>query len=492
MSGLKNSIYVGSSNKGNRVEFSAKMANRHGLICGATGTGKTVTLQVLVENFSRLGVPVVVSDVKGDLSGLSTSGVLNEKIEKRLKKLNITDFDFSGCPTIFWDVFGEKGHRIRTTISEMGPLLLTQLLSLNDTQSGVLDILFRVSDEEGLLLLDLKDLREMLLWVGDNSSSLRNKYGNISTSSVGAIQRKLLSLEDRGGEFIFGEPALNIKDLMRKDLSGRGIVNIFDATKLIQDPQAYVTLLLWLLSELFEELEEVGDRELPKLVFFFDEAHLLFDKVSDVFIEKVERVVKLIRSKGVGVFFITQNPVDIPDSICSQLGNRFQHALRAFTPKEQKSVKVAANSFRANPDFNSYDAILELKIGEALVSTLDKEGSPGVVERTLISPPSSKLGPISEEKRNEVISYSPIGSIYEKDVDRESAYEVLVSRKEELKKEKSLEDKASTESNLKPKKEKRTSSRRQSTTEAFVKSMLRSVGSSIGRRIVRGILGSFR
>ena len=402
-----------------------QMANRHGLIAGATGTGKTVTLQLLAESFSAMGVPVFLSDVKGDLSGITQPGGQSPKVQERLKQLKIDSYTPSGCPVTFWDVFGEKGHPVRATISEMGPLLLARLLQLNDTQAGVLNIVFRVADEDGLLLLDLKDLRAMLQHVGDNAAEFTTRYGNISPASIGAIQRGLLTLETQGGDNYFAEPALNLDDLIQTDSNGRGVVNILAADKLMQSPQVYATLLLWLLSELFERLPEVGDVQKPKLVFFFDEAHLLFNDIPGPLLEKIEQVVRLIRSKGVGVYFITQNPRDIPDNVLGQLGNRVQHALRAFTPRDQKAVQTAADTFRANPKLNTAQAIMELGVGEALISCLDENGQPQIVERAFIVPPRSQIGPISPQQRQQLMTNSLVAGVYDKVIDRESAYEKL-------------------------------------------------------------------
>ncbi len=375
------------------------MANRHGLVAGATGTGKTVTLQVMAEGFSRIGVPVFAADVKGDLSGISQPGKENPKIAERVKKLKLENFAFEGCPVTFWDVFGEQGHPIRATVSEMGPLLFSRLLNLNDTQSGVLSLVFKIADESGLLLLDLKDLQAMLQYVGERAKEFQTQYGNISAASIGAIQRGLVTLGQEGGDKFFGEPALNLDDLMQTDSNGHGVVNILAADKLIRSPRVYATLLLWMLTELYERLPEVGDPEKPKLVFFFDEAHLLFADLPPIVGEKVTQIVRLIRSKGVGVYFVTQNPIDVPDEVLGQLGNRVQHALRAFTPRDQKAVKAAAQTFRSNPKIDVEKTIGELEVGEALVSFLDEKGTPGMVERSLICPPRGQIGPITPEQR---------------------------------------------------------------------------------------------
>ncbi|GIW33030.1 helicase HerA-like domain-containing protein [Meiothermus sp.] len=404
-----------------------RMANRHGLIAGATGTGKTVSLRVLAEQFSRMGVPVFMADVKGDLSGLCKPGGENPKVAERVQKLGLADFKYEACPVVFWDVFGEQGHPVRATVSEMGPLLLARLLGLNDTQSGVLTLAFKIADDNGLLLLDLKDLRAMLQFVGDNAEKFKTEYGNISAASIGAIQRGLLALEEQGGDRFFGEPALKLEDLLQTQ-DGRGVINILAADQLMQSPKLYSTFLLWMLSELYERLPEVGDPDKPRLVFFFDEAHLLFDEAPKALRDKIEQVVRLIRSKGVGVYFVSQNPLDIPDEVLGQLGNRVQHALRAYTPRDQKAVKAAAQTFRPNPKLDVATVILEMGVGEALVSTLDEKGIPSVVERALIYPPRTQLPPLSPEERQQVIRQSPVYGHYEKALDRESAYEILKAR----------------------------------------------------------------
>ncbi|MBI1384037.1 MAG: DUF853 family protein [Rhizobiales bacterium] len=423
-------IYLGTSIKPEYL--SLKLANRHGLITGATGTGKTVTLQILAEGFSNHGVPVFCADVKGDLSGVAMPGVSKDFLEKRAKKIGLEEYAYEACPTVFWDLFGEQGHPIRATVEEMGPLLLSRLLDLNETQEGVLNIGFRIADEEGLPLLDLKDLRALLVNIGERSKDLSLEYGNISTASVGAIQRRLLVIEEEGAFNFFGEPALDIRDFMRTTRDGRGMVNVLAADKLMQSPRLYATFLLWLLTELFEELPEVGDPEKPRLVFFFDEAHLLFSEAPKALLLKVEQVVRLIRSKGVGVYFVTQNPLDVPDTVSSQLGNRVQHALRAFSPREQKAVKAAASTFRPNPELDTERVIMELGVGEALVSTLENKGTPSIVQRTLIRPPSSRLGPVTAEERKSIIQQSPVLGQYDKSVDRESAYEILQRRTTEI------------------------------------------------------------
>ena len=459
------------------------MANRHGLIAGATGTGKTVTLRVLAEQFSKIGVPIFMADVKGDLSGLPFPGGENPKVVERVSKLGLKDFSYENYPVTFWDVFGEQGHPVRTTISEMGPLLLSRILNLNEIQSGVLTLVFKIADDNGLLLLDLKDLRAMAQFVGDNAEQFKTQYGNISAASIGAIQRNLLSLEEQGGSKFFGEPALNIQDFIQTDSNGKGMINILTADKLMQSPRVYATLLLWLLSELFEQLPEVGDPQKPNLIFFFDEAHLLFDDAPKALVEKIEQVVRLIRSKGVGVYFVTQNPLDLPETVLGQLGNRVQHALRAFTPKDQKNVKSAAETFRPNPKLNVVKAITELAVGEALISTLDDKGSPTMVERALVCPPHSRLSPLTPEERSQFIRDSVLYGHYEKTVDRESAYEKLKQgqsrcrwglHEETVQKRRATEPKSQTEQLL----------------GAAVKSAAHAIGSQLGRQIIRGVLGS--
>ncbi len=421
-------ILIGKSTKYETLTL--KLANRHGLVTGATGTGKTVTLQVMAEGFSNAGVPVFAADIKGDLAGLSQRGEGKDAFLKRARDIGVT-YTPDQFPTVFWDLFGEQGHPIRATISEMGPLLLARLLDLNDTQEGVLNIAFRLADEQGLLLLDLKDLRALLAYVSENAKALTAQYGNVAAQSIGAVQRQLLVLENQKADRFFGEPALDIRDLMRTDQKGRGAVNILAADKLMENPRLYATFLLWLLSELFEEMPEVGDLEKPKLVFFFDEAHLLFKDAPKGLVDTVERVVRLIRSKGVGVYFVTQNPLDVPDAVLAQLGNRVQHALRAFTPRDQKAVKAAAETFRQNPRLNTAKAITELGVGEALVSTLEGKGTPSMVERTLIAPPSGRVGPITEAERQAIVRASPVTGKYDTTIDRDSAFEMLMRKKAE-------------------------------------------------------------
>ncbi|MGQ9919814.1 MAG: helicase HerA-like domain-containing protein [Desulfobacca sp.] len=457
-----------------------KMANRHGLIAGATGTGKTVTLRVLAEAFSRIGVPVFLADIKGDLSGLCQPGGDHPKVVARVKTLGLADFPFQGYPVTFWDVYGRQGHPVRTTISEMGPLLLSRLLNLNDTQSGVLTLVFKLADDHGLLLLDLKDLRAMLQYVGDNADQLRTQYGNVSAASIGAIQRQLLALEQESGEAFFGEPALNLADLLQTSADGRGMVNILTADRLIHAPKVYATLLLWLLSELFEALPEVGDPAKPTGIFFFDEAHLLFNDAPKALLDKIEQVVRLIRSKGIGVYFVTQNPLDLPETVLGQLGHRVQHALRAFTPKEQKAVRAAAETFRPNPRLNVVQAITELGVGEALVSVLDPKGSPTPVARAWILPPQSRLTPLTPAEQQQVIRSSLIFGHYEKSIDRQSAYEVLQSRA------------ASSQASAgpTPRSRGRAAPAREHILTSLAKSAARSIGTQIGREISRGVLGT--
>ena len=486
------------------ISLLPKMANRHGLIAGATGTGKTVTLQTLAEGFSKRGVPVFMADVKGDLAGMSQPGGNHPKIAERAKELGIADFKGEASPVVFWDIFGENGHPVRTTVSEMGPLLLGRLLDLNDTQTGVLNIIFKIADDNGLLLLDLKDLRSMVQHVAENAKDFKTQYGNVSAASAGAIQRNLLALESQGGDKFFGEPALDLDDLIQTDAGGRGVVNILAAEKLMQQsPKVYATFLLWLLSELFEQLPEVGDPEKPKLVFFFDEAHLLFADIEKALAEKIEQVVRLIRSKGVGVYFISQNPLDIPDIVLGQLGNRVQHALRAFTPRDQKAVQAAAETFRQNPKINVQTVLTELGVGEALVSMLDADGKPGVVERAKVAPPRSQVGPITADQRKQVISSSMLAGHYEKMVDRESAYERLRAAAAQ-KMAQAGAGAPATQQASQPTSAPGTGSifgkmfeptigprggRYDSLATTVVKSAARSVGSQLGGQIVRGVLG---
>ena len=462
--------------------------NRHGLITGATGTGKTVTLQVLAEGFSQIGVPVFLADVKGDLAGLSQPITPHPKIDERLETIGIDEFTPTAWPVVFWDLFGKSGHPVRTTISEMGPLLLSALLELNDTQEGIMHIAFRIADEQGLLLLDLEDLRALLRFVADKAKLFSKQYGNISSASVAAIQRRLLVLDEQGAEHFFGEPALELADIQRVDFSGKGVINVLAADKLIHKPRLYATFLLWLLSELFEELPEVGDPEKPRMVFFFDEAHLLFTNAPRALLEKVEQVVRLIRSKGVGVFFVTQNPLDVPDTVLGQLGNRFQHAMRAYTPREQKAIRVAAQTFRSNPNLDTEKAFTQMGVGEALVSTLQPKGIPSMVDRTLIRPPTSRIGPVTDQERQDVRSRSPVGSRYDETLDLESAAEMLQERAEKAARKAQQAEATAEKEQSKTHPAKRRSTR-QSPTEAAVKSFLRSMSTTLGREIMRGILG---
>ncbi|WP_428409234.1 helicase HerA-like domain-containing protein [Hyphococcus sp.] len=483
---MQSSVFLGKSDKPEAL--SLKYANRHGLISGATGTGKTVTLQIIAEGLSAAGVPVFVADVKGDLSGLAEPVEIKDFLTERAQKIGLDPYEAKRFPICFWDLFGEQGHPVRATVSEMGPLLLARLLDLNETQEGVLTLAFRLADDEGLLLLDLKDLRALLVDVAERAKELSAEYGHVSRASVGAIQRRLLTLEEQGAEQFFGEPALDLMDFLRTDDEGAGIVNILAADKLMQTPKLYATFLLWLLSELFEELPEIGDPEKPKLVFLFDEAHLLFDEAPKALLEKVEQVVRLIRSKGVGVFFVTQNPLDVPDSVSSQLGNRVQHALRAFTPREQRVIKAAADTFRPNPAFSTLEVITQLGIGEALVSTLEAKGAPGVVQRTLIRPPSSRMGPLSDAERKNVLRYSDMADKYDKEIDRESAYEVLRDRAEKLAEQEAKAREKEEKQKSSGRKTKRRRSNRQTVSEAAFKTAAR----TLARELVRGVLGSLK
>jgi DNA helicase HerA-like ATPase len=474
------------------VSILPRMANRHGLVAGATGTGKTVTLQRLAESFSRIGVPVFLADVKGDLAGLSQDGGSSATVAKRVAEMDLEteeDFVYASCPVTFWDILGDQGHPVRTTLTEMGPLMLARLMRLNEVQEGVLNIVFRLADDNGWLLLDLRDLRALLAHVADNAGALRTDYGNVSKASVGAIRRRLLTLEEQGAERLFGEPALDLADLMQTDEEGRGYINVLAADKLIHTPSLYSTFLLWLLSELFEQLPEMGDSEKPRLVFFFDEAHLLFDRAPRVLLDKVEQVVRLIRSKGVGIYFVTQSPTDVPEDVLGQLGNRVQHALRAFTPKDQKAVRVAAQTFRPNRALDTEQAITELGVGEALVSTLDEKGTPSVVERVLVAPPGSKLGPIDPAERAALMRGSLVKGIYDEAVDRVSAYEILQKRAQEAAEEAERAAAVAAARTAEAKPRSRASSR-QTPVEAFVSSAARSIGTQIGRSLMRGILGS--
>ena len=508
---MAETIFIGGGGDGyaSPQNMLLKYANRHGLVAGATGTGKTVTLQIMAESFAAEGVPVFLSDVKGDLSGLARAGSetfkLHDAFTSRAGTIGFADYRYEAFPVTFWDLFGQQGHPIRTTVSEMGPLLLSRLLELTDAQEGVLNIAVRVADEEGMPLLDLRDLQAMLVWLGENRGELSLRYGNISTASIGAIQRQLLVLENQGGTQFFGEPALELTDIMRTDPDGRGRINILAADKLMSAPRLYATSLLWLLSELFEELPEVGDPDKPRLVFFFDEAHLLFDDAPKALVDKVEQVARLIRSKGVGVYFVTQNPADVPEDILGQLGNRIQHALRAFTAKDRKQLKQAAETYRDNPRFSTEEAIREVGVGEAVTSMLERKGAPGVVERTLIRPPSSQLGPISASERQDVINGSPIAGKYETVKDRESAYEMLRGKAEQAARE--AEEAERLEAEAKEAEREFKAGRRyeservgkstsRSTTrstggfgDALTKMVVKELKGTTGRRIVRGILG---
>ncbi len=493
---MNNSIFIGADTDGKRQELLFKLANRHGLIAGATGTGKTVTLQILTEGFSKAGIPVFAADVKGDLSGLSqagsTSHKLHDKLLARADKIGLETYSYAAMPTIFWDLYGKQGHPIRTTISDMGPTLLARLMELNETQEGILIIAFELADDQDMLLLDMKDLRALLNHISDNKDAISRAYGNVTSQSVGAIMRSLLKLERAGADEFFGEPALKLSDLMRVNDDGRGQVSILAADKLINSPALYSTFLLWLLSELFEELPEIGNPDKPKMVFFFDEAHLLFQDAPKALVQKIEQVARLIRSKGVGVYFVTQNPADIPDSVLGQLGNRIQHALRAYTPKEQKSVRAAASSFRENPAFDTEQVISDLGVGEALVSLLDAKGIPSIVGRTLIRPPASRLGPATKTERKAIIADSPVGGIYDDAIDRESAYEILEDRTSQDK-TKDIKAQTSKAKEKKAAKSKSSSRKKKSAKDTILyeaKLVGRQIVRSQGRAILRGLLGS--
>jgi DNA double-strand break repair helicase HerA and related ATPase len=504
-------IFIGGGGKDYAVaqDLKLKYANRHGLITGATGTGKTVTLQILAESFSARGVPVFLADVKGDLSGLARAGSpdfkLHEAFTSRATTIGFDDYAYDSFPVTFWDLFGEQGHPVRTTVAEMGPLLISRLLELTEAQEGVINIAFRMADEQGLPLLDMKDLQAMLVWLGQNAKGIALRYGNISSASIGVIQRRLLVLENQGGVQFFGEPALKLSDLMLNGADGRGQINVLAADKLMASPRLYATFLLWLLSELFETLPEVGDPDKPKLVFFFDEAHLLFEDAPKALIDKVEQVARLIRSKGVSVWFITQNPADMPEDILGQMGNRIQHALRAFTPRDQRALRAAAETFRPNPGFDTADAIRDVGVGEALVSTLQKKGVPSMVERVLIRPPSSQLGPITLAERKATMAGSPVAGIYDTTVDRESAFEALSRRAEEAAKAAAKAEQDAQEQPMMAReysaarrfsgsRVSRSTSKRgrgDSVGQAFAKSFARSLGTRSGKALVRGILGGF-
>ncbi|MEQ1142881.1 helicase HerA-like domain-containing protein [Acinetobacter soli] len=505
-------IAKNSRDPSQEIVLHSEFANRHGLIAGATGTGKTVTLKVLAENFSRIGVPVFLADAKGDVSSIAKAGCSNPKFEQRLQLLGLDQIPFAASPTVFWDVFGQHGHPIRTTISEIGPLLLAQMLNLNDTQEGVLSAVFRIADDQGLLLIDFKDLKAMLSYVSDNAADLKAEYGNLSPASIGAIQRNLLALGDQGAEQFFGEPSLNILDFIQTDTQGHGYINLLAADQLMNSPKLYATFLLWMLSELFEQLPEVGDADKPKLVFFFDEAHLLFDNASPALQQKIEQVVRLIRSKGVGIYFITQNPLDLPESVLGQLGNRVQHALRAFTPKDQKAVKTAADTFRANPDFKVDQAITELAVGEALISCLDEQGTPQIVQRGWVMPPYSSFSPLSDEERQALMAQSLVAGVYEKMVDRDSAYEMLQQKVSDRLKQEQAQAEAAQQAKQQEalakqqaKEQERLAREQQKADEkaqrdrdkltqdvlgTFAKSAARTLGGPTGQKLVRGLLGS--
>jgi uncharacterized protein len=478
-------ILVGMTDDNKKESLALAMANRHGLIAGATGTGKTVTLQTIAEQFSRAGVCVVAADVKGDLSGIAAPGLDNPKIRKLRKEFGENSDVGQACPTIFWDIYSQNGQPLRATISEMGPLLLGRILNVNDAQQGIINAAFSVADDDGLLLLDLKDFRALINWMDENADSLRGKYGNISKSSIGAIQRGLALMQEAGGDNFFGEPALKLEDLMQKDATGKGYISIIDATKLINDPKLYSTFLLWLLSELFEQLPELGDIDKPKLVFFFDEAHLLFSSSPQILLDKLEQTVRLIRSKGVGVYFVTQSPLDITESILGQLGNRIQHSLRAFTPKDQKAVKTAAQTFRQNPDLDTAKIITELGVGEALVSFLDDKGTPSTVEKVRVIPPISRIGAITTQERDAIIKKSPSYSAYQHQVDRQSAYEIITQKT--LQRQQNIPPSDEQVTQRVPKRQYKESS---STTQVLLKGTAKILNSRVGQQIVRGILGS--
>lgn len=513
-------LFVGASRNPddsiNKPEFlELKFGNRHGLVTGATGTGKTVTLQILAEGFAKAGVPVFCADIKGDLSGIAAKGEAKDFLLKRAEQIGLSPYEFEQFPVIFWDLFGEKGHRVRTTVAEMGPLLLARLMDASEPQEGVINIAFKIADQAGLPLLDLKDFTSLLNYMGENATELSSQFGLISKASVGSIQRALLVLEQQGAEHFFGEPALKISDIMRTSNNGYGQISVLAADKLMMNPRLYATFLLWLLSELFEELPEVGDPDKPKLVFFFDEAHLLFNDAPKVLTERVEQVVRLIRSKGVGVYFVTQNPLDVPETVLAQLGNRVQHALRAYTPREQKAVKTAADTFRPNPAFDCASAITNLGTGEALVSTLEGKGAPSIVERTLIRPPSGRVGPITDAERQQIMDKSPVLGVYDEDVDRESAFEILAARARkvadaEAAKRAQEEAQQSTEGSTsgwtlpgfgdsnddrpaaRGRSRGRSGYQRETVVEAAMKSVARTVATQVGRALVRGILGSLK
>lgn len=484
-------IWIGQGDE--PIYLLPRMANRHGLIAGATGTGKTVTLKVMAESFSDAGVPVFLADVKGDLSSLALAGTENPGVRERVEKLGVEGFAYKSYPVRFWDLFGQGGHPVRTTISEMGPMLLARLLGLNDTQTGILNIVFRIADDRGLLLIDLKDLRSMIQYVADNAKQFTLEYGNITAQSAGAILRSLISLEDQGGELFFGEPDLNIMDWMQTDSQGRGYINILHSVRLYQKPALYSTFLLWMLSELFETLPEEGDMDKPKLVFFFDEAHLLFNDAPKVLVQKVEQVVRLIRSKGVGVYFVTQSPSDLPVEILGQLGNRVQHALRAFTPADQKAVKTAAQTFRPNPKFSTEATITHLGTGEALISCLDEKGSPNIVERAMVLPPQTQFGAIDDGTRSRIIASSAIGHKYDRAIDNRSAYEMLTEIREEEERQRRKEEERIKKEKEREKKAKEKARSKRSTRKSGLSkassSAMNTIGRELGKSLVRGVLG---
>jgi uncharacterized protein len=507
---MSNQFLIGG-NGAQSVHLNLRMANRHGLIAGATGTGKTVSLQILAEGFAKAGVPVFMADIKGDLSGLAKAGKPHPKIDERVQLMNIGDYQQRLFPSVFWDLYAKKGHPVRATISDFGPLLLANFFDLNETQTGVLYAAFKIADDQGMLMLDLKDLQAMLNWMKDERKTLEDEYGGISEASIAAIQRRLMMLQQDGADHFFGEPALDLNHLMQVTLEGTGVINILDATTLVNQPRLYAIFLLWLISELFENLPEQGDADKPKLVFFFDEAHLLFNGAPKLLVEKIEQVVRLIRSKGVGIYFVSQSPADIPDTVLGQLGNRIQHALRAYTPKDQQAVKIAAQTFRPNPAFSTESVITELGIGEALVSVLDEKGSPSPVERVMVAPPASRIGPLNDEERTEVMGRSPYKAIYHQVIDRESAYEILKARviqQEHTQQQQKIQEQLSAEQERIFKQQQkeqerqqkeharaqqqatRSTAKRESAVEAFAKSTARAIGSNLGRQIVRGILGS--
>jgi len=482
--------------KGDRpAEILGHFANRHGLVTGATGTGKTVTVQVLAENFSRLGVPVFVTDVKGDVSGLSQAGKAKDKLIERANKLDVKDYAFEGSPTVFWDIYRKYGHPVRTTLIELGPMLLGRFLELSDVQEGVLNVGFKMAQEEKLALLDLKDLQQLLTYMGENYKQVSNKYGRVTSASIGAIQRRLLKLEQQGAEMLLGEPAIELADFMKQDLSGNGIINIMDSRDLIQNPQMYATFMLWLMTELFESLPEVGDQQLPKLILFFDEAHLIFDDAPKALLKKVEQVARLVRSKGVGIYFCTQSPGDVPESILGQLANKVQHALRSYTPKDKKIIKAAADSFRPNPNFDTGDVITQLGVGEALVSTLEADGAPSVVDRVKIAPPRCRMGAATDSERKKVMSRSPVGNKYDKDLDKESAFEKLQKRQEQIEKQKLQAEKELQKEKERQKSyrsSKKRSSNKDTVWEAAGKTVARRFGTKIINAVWKSLFGGKR